>query len=364
VKTLGEVGEFLPKSKRQASYGNKEGIYPFYTSSQTCKQFCDTYDYENECLIIGTGGNANIKYSGKFACSTDNFVIKIKDGQISKYVYYYLSCNIDILQKGFQGVGLQHISKQYTQSIKIPIPSLERQQQIVEYLDFIYEKANKTNNEKILELKMLNKFCLRNQKIFGDNNIKTLGEVCNFQNGFSFKSIDYEKQNDTNVGLLQIKSIQNGVIDYNKMTEFIVESKKFNSFEVKTGDILIALSGATTGKIGLYNLEQKTYLNQRVGKINAKTGIHQKYIYYWYDNCDIYGKVLNLAQGTAQPNISTNDISNIKIYVPSIERQQEIIEYCESNERLILQLKSEIEKNIQQAQQFITNVMIKESNSV
>jgi type I restriction enzyme S subunit len=174
--------------------------------------------------------------------------------------------------------------------------------------------------------------------------VKTLGDVCNFQNGYSFKSTDYEKQNETNTGILQIKSIQNGFIDENKITEYIEENKKYKLFEIQKGDILIALSGATTGKIGIYNLEQKSYLNQRVGKINAKTGISQKYIYYWYVCCNIDRKILKLAQGTAQPNISTNDISNIKIPFPSLERQQEIVKYLDfiyekanktSNEKII-----------------------------
>ena len=124
--------------------------------------------------------------------------------------------------------------------------------------------------------------------------VKTLGDVCNFQNGYSFKSTDYEKQNETNTGILQIKSIQNGFIDENKITEYIEENKKYKLFEIQKGDILIALSGATTGKIGIYNLEQKSYLNQRVGKINAKTGISQKYIYYWYVCCNIDRKILNI----------------------------------------------------------------------
>jgi type I restriction enzyme S subunit len=159
--------------------------------------------------------------------------------------------------------------------------------------------------------------------------VKTLGEVCNFQNGYSFKSTDYEKQNESNIGILQIKSIQNGFILENKITEYIEENQKYKLFEIQKGDILIALSGATTGKIGIYNLQQKSYLNQRVGKINAKNGISQKYIYYWYMCCNIDEKVLNLAQGTAQPNISTNDISNIKIPIPSLERQQEIVKYLD-----------------------------------
>jgi type I restriction enzyme S subunit len=159
--------------------------------------------------------------------------------------------------------------------------------------------------------------------------VKTLGEVCDFKNGYSFKSTDYEKQNETNIGILQIKSIQNGFIDENKITEYIEEDKKYKLFEIQKGDILIALSGATTGKIGIYNLEQKSYLNQRVGKINAKTGISQKYIYYWYVCCNIDEKVLDLAQGTAQPNISTNVIANIKIPITSLERQQEIVKYLD-----------------------------------
>ena len=159
--------------------------------------------------------------------------------------------------------------------------------------------------------------------------VKTLGEVCEFQNGYSFKSTDYEKQNETNIGILQIKSIQNGFIDENKITEYIPVNNKYKLFEIQKGDILIALSGATTGKIGIYNLQQKSYLNQRVGKINAKTGICQKYIYYWYVCCNIDEKVLDLAQGTAQPNISTNDIANIKIPIPSLERQQEIVKYLD-----------------------------------
>ena len=159
--------------------------------------------------------------------------------------------------------------------------------------------------------------------------VKTLGEVCDFQNGYSFKSNDYAKQNGTNIGILQIKSIQNGNIDTNKITEYIPENTKYKLFEIQKGDILIALSGATTGKIGIYNLDQKSYLNQRVGKIIAKPGTSQKYIYYWYVCCNIDEMILNSAHGTAQPNISTNDISKLKIQIPSLERQQEIVEYLD-----------------------------------
>lgn len=129
-KKLGELCDFLPKSKRNASYGDNIGLYPFFTSSY-CEKRCNEYDYEDECLIIGTGGKANIKYSSKFSCSADNFVIKIKN-ILCKYVYYYLFNNIHILQDGFVGTALQHISKDYVSNIKIPIPTVECQREIIE----------------------------------------------------------------------------------------------------------------------------------------------------------------------------------------------------------------------------------------
>jgi len=182
VKTLGEVCKFLTKSKRNAKYGNDKGLYPFFKSSMNTKCYVDEPDYEEESLIIGDGGEPNINYGIKFSTSDHCYILqnKIKLLLNLKYAYYYLYHNLDIMTKLYTGVAIKNISKTNIEGIKIPIPSLERQQEIVKYLDFIYEKANKTSNEKIAELKQLNEFCLSNQKIFGENMVKTLGEVCKF----------------------------------------------------------------------------------------------------------------------------------------------------------------------------------------
>ena len=76
-KKIDEICDFLQKSKKQASYGKDDGKYNFYTSSNIPKK-CDEADYDDECIIFGTGGNANIKYDTKFSCSSDNFIIKKK----------------------------------------------------------------------------------------------------------------------------------------------------------------------------------------------------------------------------------------------------------------------------------------------
>jgi len=333
VKTLGEVCKFLPKSKRQASYGEKRGNYPFYTSSQICSKYCDEYDYEDECLIIGTGGNANIKYCSKFSCSTDNFVIKINSGQLVKYIYYYLSINIEVLQKGFIGVGIQHISKEYINNIKIPIPSLERQQEIVKYLDFIYEKANKTSNEKIAELKMLNEFCLNNQKIFGENVVKTLGEVCKVNQGTYIKP------------------------DMKIQGEYPVYGGGNPSYYInqynREDDIIVAKDGVSVDCVRYE--KHKFFLNHHGWTLICKEQIIKKYMLYYLQL--IQSELLSIAKGTAQLGINQENFYKLKIPIPSLERQQEIVEYCEYNDTLIKQLEKEIENNKKQAQQFITGIV-------
>ena len=61
--------------------------------------------------------------------------------------------------------------------------------------------------------------------------------------------------------------------------------------------------------------------------------------------------------GAAQPHVYSKDISKIKIPIPPLERQQEIIDYCEFNDNLIKQLEKEIENNKKHAHLFIHSIV-------
>jgi type I restriction-modification system DNA methylase subunit len=148
---FGDLCVFLQKSRKHASYGQNEGKYPFYTSSikDTNIKRCDIADYNDECIIIGTGGCANIKYDNAFSCSGDNFVIKSKDTDklLIKYVYYYLSNNIKLLQDGFNGTTIKHITGDYVREITIPIPDIETQHQIIKNIDSMMQEIENKNKQ-------------------------------------------------------------------------------------------------------------------------------------------------------------------------------------------------------------------------
>jgi type I restriction enzyme S subunit len=337
VKTLGDVCKFLPKSKRNAKYGNKEGLHPFFKSSIKVDSYVDEPDYEEESLIIGDGGEPNINYGIKFSTSDHCYILQNKNKLLLniKYAYYYLFHNLDMMKQLYTGVAIKNISKTNIEGIKIPIPSLEYQEEIVKYLDFIYEKTNKTSTDKISELKQLNEFCLNNQKIFGENIIKTFGEVCNFKNGKGIKKDTLIEGEYPVIGGGQ------------KPMGF------HNEYNANENTILCSSSGAYAGFISKYN--KKVWASDCFSIIPKDNLIDNTYLYYLLKN--MQDKIYKSQTGTAQPHVYSKDLQDLKISIPSIETQKEIVEYCEYNDILIKQLEKEIENNKRLAQQFITGIV-------
>jgi len=90
---------------------------------------------------------------------------------------------------------------------------------------------------------------------------------------------------------------------------------------VGEGDVLIAMTGATVGKIGLIpKTSKRLFLNQRVGlfrSIEDNSNIPIVFTFFLTD--DAQKQVSNFAQGAAQPNISSSQIGKIKLNIPNKE---------------------------------------------
>ena len=148
-----------------------------------------------------------------------------------------------------------------------------------------------------------------------------LSDLCKIENGFAFSSNDYKTEGTP---LVRISNIVNNSID---LTECVyIQNKTDDRFIVAKGDLLIAMSGATTGKMGVYSYEGTSYLNQRVGNIKILdnslllTGYRDVYMQSKVDD------ILKLAYGGAQPNISASVIGNFDFLLPPVDEQKRIIE--------------------------------------
>ena len=173
---LGDICEFMPKSKRKASYGNTTGKFNFYTSSDKVQK-CDVADYKEECLIIGTGG---IKIDNLFSCSTDNIILKTP---YNLYIYNLIKSNMKLLTDGFSGSVLKHLSKDYLLNLKLPIP--KSPEKIKYWVDKISKPYNE-KNEKQTKIKELEAFIQKRIREIGENedcDEVELGNVCKILTG-------------------------------------------------------------------------------------------------------------------------------------------------------------------------------------
>jgi type I restriction enzyme S subunit len=337
VKTLGEVCS-IDYGTRIVKGNNTEGEYPVYGSGRAMFS-TNTFNREGYNILVGRFALSQecVRFvNEKIFLNDSGLTVKPKkENLLHKYIGYYLLHNQSILYNLARGTAQKNLDVDEFKSLKIPIPTLERQQEIVEYLDFIYEKATKTSNKKIVELKKLNEFCLSNQKTFGENVVKTLGEVCNFQNGKGIKKDTLIEGEYPVIGGGQ------------KPMGF---HNKYNTYE---NSILCSSSGAYAGFFSKY--DKKVWASDCFSIIPKDTSINNTYLYYILKS--FQEKIYKLHTGVAQPHIYSKDIEQLKIPIPTLERQQEIVEYCEYNDSLIKQLEKEIENNKKQATQFLATIL-------
>jgi type I restriction enzyme, S subunit len=153
-----------------------------------------------------------------------------------------------------------------------------------------------------------------------------LGEVCEVKNGFAFKSANYK---DIGIPIVRISDIQREEVKVQAAVK-IAESNDFDDFLVKQGDILIAMSGATTGKFGIYSESNPAYQNQRVGRFQIidRKLLLDKFLFYCLPQ--IKRNIEKDAYGGAQPNISSLKIERLPIPLPPLATQQAIVTKLEA----------------------------------
>lgn len=172
---------------------------------------------------------------------------------------------------------------------------------------------------------------------------KSLGEVCEFQNGFAFQSNSFTESGSP---ILRISNIQNDGISYNRLVFFDKESSKenFEKYAVYKGDLVIAMSGATTGKLAICDADEVFYLNQRVGKFKPKKELLKSYLYYFLTTQ--IEENLKISQGAAQPNLSTEQIKNLSIPLPPLPEQQRIVAVLDQAMEAISQSRANAKTNL------------------
>ncbi|MDQ0191265.1 restriction endonuclease subunit S [Alicyclobacillus cycloheptanicus] len=164
-----------------------------------------------------------------------------------------------------------------------------------------------------------------------------LGDVCNVIPGFAFKSADFSS---VGIPVVKIKNITGDLTVNLQDVDYLPEklmSSRLNRYVLRNGDVLVAMTGATAGKIGKVRAECPLLLNQRVAKIEAVRA-ESGFIWAVLSSREYQEKMYNLAYGSAQPNMSGRQIEDMEIPLPSL-----VVQRCISD--IICSLDDKIELN-------------------
>jgi type I restriction enzyme S subunit len=298
---------------------------------------------KGEYLIAMTGETIGKvgKYNLQNFAYINQRVCKIVKTEKSDYNFIYYTLLQDLFQKFINthsfGAAQANISTDQIGKYKILLPPLSEQKAIASVLSSFDDKIellreqNKTLEEigQTIFKEWFGKYGVDDLPAEDSAQagelpegwrVGKLGEICSLKSGFAFSGNDFVEESNTMV--LKIKDLKgDGIVDLSDISfvkDEIKDLERVQYFKLKSGDIVLAMSGNTTGKIGIIpHLEGELFLNQRVGKIFIDEEIYKTFIYFFLMSGSYQEKILAMGYGSAQPNINPTQIENIDIIYPN-----------------------------------------------
>ena len=242
------------------------------------------------------------------------------DGVDADFVYYamlILGKELNYISKTSTAVPIVNKSSFSRYSIKLP--DYNEQRRISSVLSTLDAKI--ANNTKINHHLEQMAQAIYAERFGNEEPDGVLGDYCTIKSGFAFKSSWWQ---DRGVKVIKIKNITNMGLDLNDCS-FVSDDKIMlaKEFIAYTGDLLIAMTGATIGKFAIIpQSEELLFVNQRVGKFFFKdVSVLERLPFLWctLKQDSVFYEIINRGQGSAQPNISPTDIMSIPIFIPSVD---------------------------------------------
>jgi type I restriction enzyme S subunit len=348
---FGDLFDYENKSKIKAGDGLNEGEYPFYTSSVELTKYINESQFDNTSLVFGTGGNASIHYVDKpFSVSTDCLVAFAKDTVkvYPKFVYYYISGNINLLDEGFKGAGLKHISKGYINEILIPLPPLATQKRIAEILDA-------ADALRLKDQKLLKKYDELAQAIF----IDMFGDPVKNEKGWEVKTVSdcIDFMTSGSRGWAQYYSEKGDIflrinnVGYNelKLRDLMYVKAPFNAeakrTQVQSGDLLMSIT-ADLGRTCVVPKDfPRAFINQHLAILRLKADFEPDFVSQLF--ATDYGKnqFKMLNKGGVKAGLNFEDIKSLKFINPPKILQSKYAALLDKLRKMEVQNMFELEKS-------------------
>lgn len=369
--------KYITTGNVKAGFYSEQGTG--FISEDTFKELNCTEVFEGDLIISRLNnpiGRACIvpNLNSRIVTSVDNVILR-PDSYVNKNYLLFLFTSkkyfehTDLIARG---ATMQRISRGLLGNIKIPLPDLNEQTLIANYLDHKTSQIDSliAKKERLIELLQEERTAIINQAVtkglnpnvpMKNSGIEWLGEIPEHWevkrikyigkiiSGYSFKSDDFTQKG---IRVMKISNIQTMRVDWTDDSylpeEFLIE---YERFKINKGDLVFALTRPiiSTGIKATIVIEQENILlNQRNAVLKPSAKLNVLWMYYMIFNERFKEHFESLIDGTGQqPNISSNDIANINIPLPSIEEQNKIVTFLDNKteeiEIIISKTQQEIE---------------------
>jgi type I restriction enzyme S subunit len=320
----------------------ENGKYPFYTCAKEPTNI-DTYAFDDDVVLVAGNnaqGNFHVnRFKGKFNAYQRTYILTSKGEKSIDYIYYLLSLALKLLKDKSQGSQTKFLTIGILKEIHVPnLANSQIVAKVLSDLDTKIELNNRINRELEAMAKTLYdywfvQFDFPNEqgkpyKSSGGKMVYNIELKREIPEGWEMKKLSDIATTGSGGTPLSTKKeyYENGNIPWINSGEvnmpFIVSTKNFitqkglensSAKMFKRGTILMAMYGATAGKVSFMDIEACT--NQAICAINPKEDFHRIYIKLMLE--DLYKYLINLSSGSARDNLSQDKIRELKFVIPS-----------------------------------------------
>lgn len=153
-----------------------------------------------------------------------------------------------------------------------------------------------------------------------------LGEFSTSQYGYTAKSIE----NDAYPKMLRITDIQEYGVNWGDVPNCEITQDNLEKYRLSDGDIVIARTGATTGKSFLLNDPCNSVFASYLIRLRVNRGTFPKYVFNFLQTDNYWKQISELSSGIAQPGVNATKLQSLCFPLPPLSEQQRIVDRIES----------------------------------
>jgi len=316
---LGDIAEWQ-MGKRIVKDQVESGKYPVYGGGGITFYTNTSNRTGINCKISREGmseANCVLMITGDYYQNSQGMTVISKDTQkvLNSYLWNWLVVHKKNVYECGQGTAQKAINMVMLNDLDVPIPSLERQQQIVEAID---GWAGLAQQEEVA-LKILEKQVMFQVKEMGRGQarvkLETIAKDITF--GFMVASGDYGTEG---VPVIKTKNIKTKRVMYPADNQKI-QTKLDDKYKIRKGDMMIVLGGSP-GENGIWEFDEEAWLNQDCAKISIENPITKLYVFYSLQGQAFDEYIETNTTKTTIGHISRGVVREIEIPLPPLTEQQ------------------------------------------